>query len=486
MIGGGFSGLSSACFLAKAGHDVTIFEKNDTLGGRARAFSAHGFTFDMGPSWYWMPDVFEKFFGYFNTTPCAYYDLVKLDPGFQMIFGKDDVVPIPAELDDIFTLFETIEPGSAAKLRQFLHDAEQKYNIGMRDLVYKPSVSWAEFVSLPLFRHLFKLSVFDSISSYVRGYFNDPRIIALMEFPSLFLGAMPDKIPALYSLMNYAALSMGTWYPMGGMCRIVAAMETLALSLGVTIKTGHAVDRIDVSEGACRSLLMTDGSKYTVDAVVAGNDYHHTEDKLLGSRYRNYGAGYWDKKVMAPSCLIFYVGVRKKIPRLIHHNLFFDHSLKEHAKSIYKHPRWPKDPLFYVCCPSKTDPIIAPDGMENLFILIPIACGLDDNQETRDEYYQHVIHRMEEWCGVLFADDVIYQRSYCLKEFVSDYNAFKGNAYGLANTLSQTAILKPSIRNKKIKNLFYAGQLTVPGPGVPPSLISGQIAAQQLLHSIGK
>ncbi len=483
IIGSGFSGLSSACFLAKAGHDVTIFEKNSTVGGRARTFKAQGFTYDMGPSWYWMPDVFEKFFSHFDVAPSKYYDLVQLDPGFQIIYDKGEVLEIPAKLEDIYAVFEKIEAGSADRLRSFLSEAEVKYKISMKDLVYKPSLSWLEFLNLPLLRDATQLSIFDSISKHVRKYFKDPRILALMEFPSLFLGAMPNQIPALYSLMNYAALSLGTWYPMGGIGKVIEAMEEVAISLGVKIKTDCEISRIDIVEKTCRNLLSATGNSYPVDAVIASNDYNNTEKLLSNKRFRNYSDNYWDKRVMAPSCLIFYLGLGKKIPRLIHHNLFFDSSLTEHAKSIYETPGWPERPLFYVCCPSKTDTSVSPDEMENLFILIPIASGLSDTSETRDKYFQHVIKRLEEYCGTSILNDVIYRKSYCVNDFVNDYNAFKGNAYGLANTLKQTAILKPSIRNKKVKNLFYAGQLTVPGPGVPPALISGQIAAQQLLQS---
>lgn len=483
VIGAGFSGLSAACFLAKAGHQVTIYEKNKHIGGRARMFEEAGFKFDMGPSWYWMPDVFEKFFANFNTSPSRHYELVQLDPGFQIIFGKDNTLKVPAGLDDIYTVFESIEKGSAAMLRKFLAGASEKYKLGMEALVYKPCLSWSEFMNLPVFKGVVKLSVFDSVSSYVRKYFKDERLIALMEFPSLFLGAMPDNIPALYSLMNYASLALGTWYPMGGMVKIVDAMAAVATSLGVTIKTGSEITKIETTGKACKKITLRAAS-VDVDAVVASSDYHHTESALLDTAHRNYKAAYWERKTFAPSCLIFYIGVNKKIDNLIHHNLFFDASLTKHAKDIYRDPKWPEDPLFYVCCPSKTDPGVAPEGMENLFVLIPIATGLPDNDEVREQYFQTVIGRMESICGTSIQEHIVYKKSYCVSNFIADYNAYKGNAYGLANTLSQTAVLKPSIKNKKIDNLFYTGQLTVPGPGVPPAIISGQIAAELLLQTI--
>ena len=480
IIGSGFSGLSAACFMAKQGHDVTVFEKNDSIGGRARSFREAGFMFDMGPSWYWMPDIFEQFFANFNKQPEDYYDLVQLDPGFQIIFKKGDVLTIPASLEGIYEVFETIEKGSAAKLKQFLAEGAYKYNTGMKQLVYKPSFSWLEFANYEIISGAAKLDMFRSVSTHVHSFFKDERLIALMEFPVLFLGAMAKNIPALYSLMNYAALSMGTWYPMGGMKEIINGMETLAASMGVKFETGCEVQKINVQSGKANSIETNKGN-FKTDGVIATGDYHHIEQQLLDKQYRNYDEKYWDKKTFAPSCLIFYVGVNKKIKNLIHHNLFFDASMDTHSKDIYEQPQWPVDPLFYACCPSKTDSTVAPEGMENLFLLIPIAPGLKDTEEIRESYFKKIITRMEQHSNDTILDHIIYKKSYCVNDFINDYNAYKGNAYGLANTLRQTAVLKPTLRNKKVKNMFYAGQLTVPGPGVPPALISGQVAAEQLI-----
>jgi len=485
IIGSGFSGLSAACFAAKAGHEVTVYEKNEEIGGRARKYTAEGFTFDMGPSWYWMPDIFENFFGQFGKKAADYYTLQKLDPGFQIIFDQHDVLPVPAELDALYDTFEKIETGSAAALKTFLKEAAFKYEVGMKDLVYKPAFSWLEYANLNVAVGMLKSNLFSSVSSYVGKYFKDDRLKALMEFPVLFLGAMANKIPALYTMMNYSALVQGTFYPQGGMHQIIKGMHSLAESLGVIFHTDTPIEKIMVENGQVSGLQHRNGIT-ACDGIIASADYNHVEQSLLAPEYRNYPASYWEKKTFAPSCLIYYLGVDKKVDKLLHHNLFFDADFEQHAGDIYQDPKWPGKPLFYVCCPSKTDDTVAPAGMENLFILIPVATGLEDTEQRRESYFDEIINRIEKYAGTDFSKNIIYKKSYCLDNFVDDYHAYGGNAYGLANTLTQTAVLKPSLRNKKLKNLFYTGQLTVPGPGVPPALISGQVAAQELLKIINK
>ncbi len=479
VIGSGFSGLACSSFLAKKGHTVTVFEKNTDAGGRARMFSENGFVFDMGPSWYWMPEVFENFFNQFGKSTKDYYELIQLDPGFQIIYSENDVLKIPASKEELKNEFEKIEKGSAEKLEKFLKEAEFKYKVGMSELVYKPAYSWFEFMSMDVITGMLKSNVFSSVSSYVRKYFKDERLIMLLEFPVLFLGAMPNQIPALYTLMNHSALSQGTFYPMGGMFKIVEGMKKLAESQGVQFKFNDPIKGLEITHNKISS-IKTELNGHYFDGVIASADYHHVEQNLLPAEYRNYSESYWNKKTFAPSSLIFYLGVNKKINKLLHHNLFFDADFKTHSVAIYETPSWPDEPLFYVCCPSKTDATVAPEGMENVFILIPIATGIEDNESIREKYFQKVIKRLEKYTEDKIAEHIIYKKSYCVSNFINDYNAFGGNAYGLANTLKQTAVLKPSLRNKKVKNLFYTGQLTVPGPGVPPALISGQIAAKEL------
>jgi len=485
VIGAGFSGLSAAAYLSREGHSVQVFEKNAEVGGRARQLrTENGFVFDMGPSWYWMPEVFERFFNDFGRSASDFYELKLLDPNFEMVFKDREVFSVPAGMEELEQRFESVEKGSAARLRRFMDDAGRKYEKAMDKMVYMPGNSWLEFADPGLIRDALRLNILSSFSKHVRRYFSDPKLVALMEFPVLFLGAMPQDTPALYSLMNYAGLKLGTWYPIGGFGKVVEAMASVAAEQGAAIHCSAPVEEIVVRDGKAKGLI-SGGKEMEFDAIVASADYHHVENRLLPEKYRNYTEAYWGKRTFAPSGLLYYLGIDKPIKSLSHHTLFFEEDLFAHSVEIYKKPAWPSRPLFYVSNPSKTDPGVAPEGHENLCLLIPIAPGLNDLEEQREKYLEIMIRRLEKHTGEKdLASHITYKKSYSIDNFVSDYNAYKGNAYGLANTLMQTAVLKPKMKNKKVKNLFYAGQLTVPGPGVPPALISGNIAANQVIDYI--
>ncbi len=484
IIGSGFSGLSAACFMAKAGWQVTVLEKHAIPGGRARKFEAQGFTFDMGPSWYWMPDVFERFFAQFNKSVSDYYLLDRLDPSYR-VYWRDEAVDIPADYNELKALFEKIEPGSAKKLDAFLQQAAYKYKTSMQKLVLKPGLSLTEFMDLDVIKGVMKLDIFSSMKKHVAQYFKDSRLRELMEFPVLFLGALPEKTPALYSLMNYADIKGGTWFPKGGMYKIVEGMHRLAVELGVSFFFNRNVKAIKV-ENAYAKTGETDTQQFEADVVIASADYHHVETKLLEPAFRSYSDKYWEGRIMAPGCLLYYVGINKKLNNVKHHSLFFDVPFKQHAEEIYSTKKWPTEPLFYVSMTTATDAGMAPEGCENLFFLIPVAPGLqNDTEELREHYFKNIVLRMEKHIGESITKHIVYKKTYAYTDFVNDYNSYKGNAYGLANTLLQTAVLKPSIKSKKVKNLFYAGQLTVPGPGVPPGLISGEVVAKQVLKEFG-
>lgn len=476
VIGSGFAGLSAATALAAKGFTVTVVEKNAAAGGRAGTWRKDGFTFDMGPSWYWMPEIFEQWFSRFGSAVDKHYELVRLDPSYRVVFGPGDVWDIPAGMEALKRMFERVEPGSGAQLERFMDEAGMKYRLGMNELVHRPALSWSEFITPRVVGGMMRSTVFTSLRKHVRAHFRDPRLRELLEFPVLFLGATPDRTPALYSLMNYADMALGTWYPMGGMGRIVEGMEAVARSKGVYFRFSSPVTAIEVSEGRATGVRCGDEVLHA-DVVVAGADYHHVESSLLAPGQRSYSDAYWNSRVMAPSSLLFYLGFDRRLPGLRHHNLFFDRSLDVHAAEIYDRPGWPTDPLMYVSAPSVTDPSVAPAGCENVFALIPIAPGLEDTPAIRERYLRTVLQRISERTGFDVSPHVVLQRSYCIKDFEADHNAFRGNAYGLANTLLQTAVLKPRMKSKRVKGLYYAGQLTVPGPGVPPSLISGQVVA---------
>ncbi|WP_407481934.1 phytoene desaturase family protein [Elizabethkingia meningoseptica] len=481
IIGSGFSGISAAAYAAKSGYEVHVFEKHHQPGGRARQFrTENGYVFDMGPSWYWMPDIIENFFNDFNCSTSDFFDLVSLDPQFEIIFSNDKI-RVPGNNADIRELFEKYENGGSLQYDRFMQSAKFKYEVGMQEFVNKPCYNWGEFISFKIAESALKLDLLSNFRSYVSRYFSNPKLRTLMEFPVIFLGASPKNIPALYSLMNYGGYALGTKYPMGGFYQLVLAMQQVAEKQGATFHFNKNVQKLNTEEGSVTSLTIDD-ENYEFDAVIASSDYHHTET-LLPSEFRNYSEKYWKNRTFAPSCLIYYLGVKEKIPNLKHHTLFFENDLDMHIDCIYGNQKWPEKPLFYCCCPSKTDPGVAPENCENLFLLMPLATGIDDQEYIREQYLEKMLLRIEKHTGVKnLISKLEFKQSYCVSDFISDYNAYGGNAYGLANTLSQTAVLKPKIRNSKLENLFYTGQLTVPGPGVPPSIISGKIVANQLDH----
>ena len=475
LIGGGFSSLAAAAYLAKAGYQVSLYEKNETLGGRARQLKKNGFTFDMGPSWYWMPDVFESFFNDFGKSVADYYHIEKLDPGYQVYFGPNESLQISSSLEKIYETFESVEKGSGAKLRKFIDKAKKHYNIAIKDLVYRPGVSALELVTPTTIK---KIRYFIStIKGEVEREFQNPKLRQILQFPVLFLGAKPSQTPAFYNFMNYADFGLGTWHPDGGMYQIVEGMVALAKSLGVKMHTNSAVESISVDHQKRACGVVVNGQSIAADIVLAGADYHHAET-LLPPQHRQYSEAYWQKKVFAPSSLLFYVGLNKKLKNVAHHTLFFDVDFEAHAQAIYDDPKWPEAPLFYANFPSITDPKMAPKGKEACFILIPLAPGIDDRESLREHYFKIVIERLESLTSQKVSNDILFYESFCLNEFVDVYNSYKGNAYGMANTLLQTAFLRPKLKSKKVENLYFTGQLTVPGPGVPPALISGKLVAE--------
>ena len=474
IIGSGFSSLAAACYLAKEGNKVSVFEKNSSLGGRAQQFTANGFTFDMGPSWYWMPDVFESFFADFNKKPSDYYSLEKLNPGYRVFFENETHFDVSEDLNTIISDFEKIEKGSGKKLNEFINNAKKNYEIAIKDLVYRPGESILELITPQTALKIDQF--FSNIKRDVRKKIKNKNLQQILEFPVLFLGAKPSDTPSFYSFMNYADFGLGTWQPKNGFFDVVQAMVKLGTELDVTYHTNATISKIIIENNAATGIEINN-EILKADVVLSGADYHHTET-LLPSENRQYSEAYWNKKTFAPSSLLFYVGFDKKLENVCHHNLFFDSDFEKHAVEIYDHPEWPSEPLFYANFTSLTNKETAPEGCENGFFLIPIAPDLEDTEEVREIYFEKIISRFELITKQSVRKNIIFKKSFCVKDFKSEYNSYKGNAYGMANTLLQTAVLRPKLKSKKVKNLYFTGQLTVPGPGVPPALISGKLVSQ--------
>ena len=480
IIGSGFSALSASCYLAKNGHKVTVYEKNDAVGGRARQLKKDGFTFDMGPSWYWMPDVFERFFADFGKKPSDYYELIKLDPAYRVYYGINDFIAIADNLPQIIETFETIEKGSGEILQEFILEAKSNYDIAIKDLVYRPGVSPLELITTQTALKVGQF--FNNISRDIRKKFKNIRLIQILEFPVLFLGAKPSDTPSFYSFMNFADFGLGTWHPKTGMFDVVLAMESLAKELGVTFQVNSNIEKIIIENKKAVGLIVN-AETIKADVILSGADYYHTET-LLDEKYRVYSEKYWKSRVFAPSSLLFYIGFNKKIKNISHHALFFDVDFNQHAAAIYDEPKWPEEPLFYANFPSLTDKTAAPEGMESAFFLIPLAPGIEDTDALRSTYFDKIIDRFEILTQQSVKNNIIFMKSFCKNDFVSEYNSYKGNAYGMANTLLQTAFLRPKLKSKKVENLYFTGQLTVPGPGVPPALISGKLVSELIEKNI--
>ena len=485
IIGGGLSGLAASCYLAQKGLNVTIIDKNKDMGGRLSYFKEEGFTFDLGPSWYWMPDIFDNFFNDFNKKVEDYYDLVRLDPSYKFFF-KNKQINMPSKYNNVLEIFDQNEPNSSHKLNKFIKRGENKYKISMSGFIELPNLSLREYVSYSVLKNIFSLDFIISLRKHIKYYFKNKNLKRMLEFPSMFLGGTPDNTPALYSLMNYADIKGGTWYPKGGMFQITKAFVTLSKELGVKHINDTEIKKLEINNnGIIKKALGSNGDEYKSDIFICCAEYPFVQQKLIDKKYRSYSSEYWEKRDVAPSALIFYLGISEKIKNIEHHNLFFDKNFDKHLDDIFKLKIWPKEPLFYACCPSKTDPSTVPNKeYENLFILIPIGPGSEDNKKIREEYFKKIIDRIEEKTNQKISDKIIVKKSFCINDFKDRYNAYKGNAYGLANTLLQTAIFKPKIKDLKVKNLYYTGHFTVPGPGLPPAIISGKIASKQIIKDI--
>jgi len=479
VIGAGFGGLAVANLLARDGFSVTVIEKNSQAGGRAQVWREKGFVYDMGPSWYLMPEVFENYFSIFGKKISDLFELKRLDPNYRVFFGDSAPIDIPSSMDGIEKVFEGIEPGSAKKLRRYLEAAKYQYDIAMKEFLYRDFSSVMDFFDLRLITQGLRLHIFESVDKFARRYFKSDKLRKVLEYTMVFLGGSPDNTPALYSIMSHVDFGLGVWYPMGGMGRITEALEKVASENGVEIRLSEEVKKIKVSGGRVCG-VETDLGSYPCDLVVVNADYEHAESKLLDKEWRSFGRRYWESRKMGPSAYLIYLGLNKRIKGLQHHNLYLDEKWSEHFDTIFKRPQWPDNPSFYVSCPSKTDPSVAPEGCENLFVLVPVAAGIEDLPQIREKYFNKTIAHLEKLCGDSIKDSIIVKRDFAHNDFIREYNSYKGTSLGLSHTLFQTAVFRPARKSKKADGLYYCGAYNHPGIGVPMVLISAQICASSI------
>jgi len=498
VVGGGFGGLSTACYLADAGADVTVVEKNEQLGGRASTLERDGFRFDMGPSWYLMPDVFETFFGHFDRTPSDYYEVERLDPHYRIFFKGDpdpadeagatsdlhsfegrERVDLSPDLEANRRLFEEIESGGGDALDRYLDQSERNYEVGMRHFVYEDRSRLRDFADWDVVKNARGLTLLGSMQDHVEKYFDDPRLQQIMQYTLVFLGGAPNNTPALYNLMSHVDFNLGVYYPKGGLAAVVDGLVELGRELGVEYVVNEPVSEIRGRRGGF-VVRTENGREFLSDLVVSDADYAYTEQELLPPEKRQYDADYWESRTYAPSAFLLYLGVEGDVEPLAHHTLVLPRDWNEHFETIFDDPSWPDDPAYYLCVPSKTDDDVAPEGHSNLFALVPIAAGLDDDPETRARYRDLVLDDVAENTGVDLRDRIVVEESFSVSDFADRYNSTKGTALGLAHTLRQTAVFRPPNVSSDVDGLYFTGSFTQPGIGVPMCLISGQLTAEKM------
>jgi phytoene desaturase len=481
IIGAGFGGLATAALLAKKGYTVTLLEKNDHPGGRAMVYKEKGFTFDMGPSWYLMPEAFERYFSLFDTKPSDFYTLKRLDPQYRVYFDKDDRVDMYRDLQKNLDTFDSIAPGAGKLVEEYLDLAKYQYDIAMNQFIYKNYNSLLDIMDPRLMIEGTKLKLFSSLNAFVSQYTNQDKIKKILQYTMVFLGGSPSNTPAFYSIMSHIDFHLGVFYPMGGMGKVIEGLAKLCKENRVKIVTNQEVKRIHVRNKHAHS-VETQDKTYEADLVISNADYPHTETDLLTSHNQTYSKEYWERKTIAPSAFLLYLGVKGTVKNLSHHTLSFADDWEHHFAQIFDDPAWPDKPSYYVCCPSKTDPSVAPKGHENIFVLVPVAAGLKDTKDVRMKFRSKIISHIEHITGEKIDNRIVVERIFSQQDYASMYNAYKGTALGLAHTLFQTALFRPQNKSKNVDNLYYVGQFTHPGIGVPMCLISAELTTERIVN----
>lgn len=481
VVGGGFGGLSTACFLADKGYEVELIEKNETVGGRASVLEEDGYRFDMGPSWYLMPDIFERFFNKFDHEPEDFYELNRLDPNYRIFFKDGDVMDVPADPEEASELFETYEDGAGEAFQRYLDKSEETYEIGMNEFVLKDRNNFRDYISLDVLKNARGISLIKKMQDHVEEYFDNSKLQQVMQYTLVFLGGSPRNTPALYNLMSHVDFNMGVYYPEGGIYSVIEGMKELGEELGVTYSTGEEVIEINKDE---RPYVVTEDRRIECVAVVSNADYAFTETELLPDKYTTHDRDYWESKTYAPSAFLMYFGVDDELENLEHHSLVLPEDWNPHFEKIFDNPDLPDDPAYYICNPSETDDSVAPEGESAIFVLVPIAAELELNEEKREKFRKAVLEDIAENTGEDLRGKINYEKIFAGEEFKEKYNSFNGTALGIAHTLRQTSVFRPKQRSKKMKGLYYTGQYTNPGIGMPMCLISGEHAAEKVVEDL--
>lgn len=481
VIGGGISGLATAALLARANYQVTLFEKNSQLGGRAQVLTAKGFSFDMGPSWYMMPEVFEKYFSLFGKKPSDYYSLKKLDPRYRVYFGQKDYVDVDDDFNKNMQLFEKLEKGAGKKLEQLISDLKTIYPVIGDQFIYSDYTRLTDLITASNLKALAviltKANPLLSFDQYISKRITSDKLKKILEFSTVFLGGSPYNTPAVYAMLIYADFIQKIWYPLGGMKMVVKALETLCRDNRVDLKLSEPVTKIEVVNGKSSGVTTPKGF-YPADYVISSTDYAFTEINMLDRQWQNYPAKYWQKKTLAISAILIYLGIRGKVKNMLHHNLYFCPDWQKNFDQIFEEKTYPNDPSLYISIRTKSDNTIAPKDTEELFILVPLGSGMNIDNNQQSEYVDLVIDKIEKLSGESVRSRIIFRKVFAQNDFAQEYNAYQGTALGLAHTLNQSVMFRPNNKSKKVKNLYYVGQYTNPGVGVPMCLISAQIVTK--------
>ena len=482
IIGGGFGGLSAACFLADKGYEVELIEKNEEVGGRASVLEEDGYRFDMGPSWYLMPDIFNRFFEKMDAKPEDYYKLNRLDPNYRIFFKDGDLMDVPADPEEAGELFETYEDGAKEQFRRYLEKSEETYDIGMNEFVLKDRNNFSDYFSLDVLRNARGISLIKKMQDHVEQYFENDKLQQVMQYTLVFLGGSPNNTPALYNLMSHVDFNMGVYYPEGGIYSVIEGMQDLAEEKGAKITTGEEVREINRDE---KPYVVTENREIECNAVVSNADYAFTETELLPDEYTTYDRDYWESRTYAPSAFLIYLGVDGELENLDHHNLVLPEEWDDHFEKIFDNPDLPENPAYYICNPSETDDTVAPEGKSAIFVLVPIAAEMELDEDERKEFRDLVINDIEDNTGISLDEKIEYEKLFAGEEFKEKYNSFNGTALGIAHTLRQTSVFRPKQRSKKMEGLYYTGQYTNPGIGMPMCLISGEHVAEKVEEDLG-